>query len=274
MKNCCLSGCLKKRNRMNLIWKVIGMLLITATLLTAYSFADYEIEIRGVKLKKTPIKEFILGIPEYPYAKVLSRRDTISKKEIQQQQDTSSQRILLIGDSMLEGLMLRLKDYVEHNNHTLKTVIWYSSSTQWYGSSDTLKHFINKYKPTYLMLVLGANELFVDNIIRKRTKNVKHIINQIDTLNYVWIGPPNWKDDTGINQMILNNVGSMRYFPSKNLNFKRTSDGAHPTKASAAAWMDSIAVWIETKSFQPIKLKKPLKKSKRSANVTILQPIN
>lgn len=258
---------------MNLIWKVIGMLLITASLLTAYSFTDYEIEIGDVKIKKTPIKEFILGIPEYPYGRALSGIDTISKKEVQQPKDTTSQRILLIGDSMLEGLKDRLKDYTEHNKHFLKTVIWYSSSTLWYGSSDTLKHFINEYKPTYVMLVLGANELFVENIIRKRTKNVKYILNQIDTLNYVWIGPPNWKDDTGINEMILKNTGSMHYFPSKNLNYKRTSDGAHPTRASAAMWMDSIAVWIEKNSYQPIRMEKPLNKSKKSANVTILQPL-
>ncbi len=250
------------------------MLLITASLLTAYSFTDYELFIGEVKIKKTPIKQFILGIPEDTYAIALGGRDTISKEEMQQPKDTASQRILLIGDSMLEGLKDRLEDYTEYNNHFLKTVIWYSSSTQWYGSSDTLKYFINKYQPTYVMLVLGANELFVPNIIRKRTKNVRYILEQIDTLNYVWVGPPNWKDDTGINKMILKNVGSMHYFPSKNLNYKRTSDGAHPTRASAAMWMDSIAVWIEKKSYQPIKMEKPLVKSKKSANVTILQPLN
>ncbi len=259
---------------MNLIWKVIGMLVITASLLTAYSFTSYEISIGDIKLKKTPIREFILGIPENPYAKALSGRDTVSKEEVQQPTDTTSQRVLLIGDSMLEGLKDRLEDYTAYNNHSLKTVIWYSSSTEWYGSSDTLKYFIDEYKPTYVMLVLGANELFVPNIIRKRTPNVKHILDQIDTLNYVWVGPPNWKDDTGINKMILKNVGSMHYFPSKNLNYKRTSDGAHPTRASAAIWMDSIAVWIEKKSYQPIKMDKPLEKSKKSANVTILQPLN
>ncbi|NJO88626.1 MAG: SGNH/GDSL hydrolase family protein [Chloroflexia bacterium] len=248
---------------MNLILRVIGMLVITASLLTAYSFTDYEILIGEVKIKKAPIREFLLGIPDYPYAKALSGRDTLSREEAQQPKDTTSQRILLIGDSMLEGLKDRLEDYTEYNNHFLKTVIWYSSSTLWYGSSDTLKYFIDEYKPTYIMLVLGANELFVPNIIRKRTQNVKHILEQIDTLNYVWIGPPNWKEDTGINKMILKNVGSMHYFPSKNLNYKRTSDGAHPTKASSAMWMDSIAVWIEKKSYQPFKMENRSKTVKK-----------
>jgi hypothetical protein len=73
--------------------------------------------------------------------------------------------------------------------------------------------------------------------------------------------------------MILKNTGTLHYYPSKNLNYKRTRDGAHPTKASSAMWMDSVAVWIKTKSYRPIKMEKPLVKSKKSANVTILQPL-
>lgn len=249
------------------------MLVITGSLLTAYSFSSDDIKIGHIELKKTRIKEFFLGIPENQYAKALSRRDTLVGKEEQQPKDTTSQRILLIGDSMLEGLMIRMKDYVAQNDHDLKTVIWYSSSTLWYGSSDTLAYFINEYKPTYIMLVLGANELFVSDIIRKRSRNVRHILKQIGDINYVWVGPPNWKDDTGINEMILDNVGVLHYFPSKNLNYKRTGDGAHPTKASAAEWMDSIAVWIEKKSFKPIRMEKPLQRAKTTANVTILQPL-
>ncbi len=183
------------------------------------------------------------------------------------------QRILLIGDSMLEGLMRRLKDYTAYNNHKIKTVIWYSSSTKWYGNSDTLKYYINQFKPTYVFLVLGANELFISDIIKKRQKFVNHIKKQLVGVKYIWIGPPNWKDDTGINKLILKNVGAKRYFPSKNLSYRRTSDGAHPTRSSAAAWMDSVAVWVMKESMYPIMLAKPKKKAKISANVTILQPM-
>ena len=242
-------------------------------MLTVYSFSDYEAQIGGVKIKKAKIKEFILGIPEDPYGKALAMRDTLDKVQTQEPMDTSSQKILLIGDSMLEGLMLRLKDYTAFNKHDLKTVIWYSSSTDYFGNSDTLEYFIKQYKPTYIMLVVGANELFVSDIIRKRNKHVRHMLKQIDSINYIWIGPPNWKEDTGINDMILNNVGPMHFFPSKNLNYQRSKDGAHPTHASASIWMDSIAVWVMNKSLKPIMLKKPLTKSNKSPNTTILQPL-
>lgn len=258
------------------------MLLVTIGLLTFYSFSDYDLKVpyskdeksgqlKYLELKKSEFKKFILQIPDNAIGKRIAVRDTIKKENIEM--DTTSQKILLIGDSMLEGLMLRLKDYTAFNKHDMNTVIWYSSSTAWYGNSDTLKYFINKYKPTYIFLVLGANELFITDIITKRQKFVKNILKQIGNHKYVWIGPPNWKDDTGINKLIVKNVGAKRYFPSKNLSYKRTKDGAHPTKTSASAWMDSIAVWIMKESMYPILLNKPTVKSKLSANVTILQPI-
>ncbi|MFN8258190.1 MAG: SGNH/GDSL hydrolase family protein [Bacteroidales bacterium] len=258
---------------MKWILKIVGIILITISLMTIYSFTEFEARVGTIILKKAKIKEFLLGIPDYAYGKTISMVDETIKKQKQAAIDTTSQKILLIGDSMLEGLMLRLKDYTAANHHDMKTVIWYSSSTEYFGRCDTLKYFIKQYKPSYIMLVLGANELFVPDIKRKRAGYVKHILKQIDTLNYTWVGPPNWKEDTGINDLIINNVGPMRYFPSKNLNYTRSKDGAHPTHASSAIWMDSIANWIMTKSLKPIVLKKPAVKSKKSPNATILQPL-
>jgi hypothetical protein len=244
-------------------------------LFAAYSLARFELIIWDIPIKKTGFREFVYDIPEHPFGKAIQKTSGATVQEIKQApMDSSSQRILLIGDSMLEGLGVRLRDYSEHNKHDLKTVIWYSSSTEYFGRSDTLKYFIKQYKPTYIMLVLGANELFVSDIIRKRKPYVRHILKQIDSINFVWVGPPNWKEDTGINDLIVNSVGKGNYFPSKNLTYQRTRDGAHPTRASSAVWMDSIAVWVMRDSNRPILLEKPLRKSSRSGNVTLLQPLN
>jgi len=267
---------------MKLILHIVSMLVITISLIIFYSFSEKKLKIPYYKnsdtgkteyfeIKKTGLKKFFYQIPDDIIAKKIAVRDTINN--INNEIDTTSQRILLIGDSMLEGLMRRLKDYTVYNNHKIKTVIWYSSSTAWYGSSDTLKYYIKKFKPTYVFFVLGANELFVPNIVKKRQKFVNHIKKQLVGVKYIWIGPPNWKDDTGINKLILKNVGEKRYFPSKNLSYRRTKDGAHPTMSSAAVWMDSIAVWVMKESMYPIILKKPKKRTKTSANVTILQPL-
>lgn len=239
--------------------------------LTIYSFSGFNIKIGKFELKKSDIKFALMGDTVKPVGMLAISVDTV--RQTPAPMDTTSQRILLIGDSMLEGLMLRMRDYTEFNHHELQPVIWYSSQSEWYGKYDTLRYFIKKYKPTYVMLVLGANELFVPNIMAKRDKYVKRLLSQMDTVRYIWIGPPNWKDDTGINDMILRNVGERRYFPSKKLTYKRFKDGAHPTHESAAMWMDSIASFVMTKSMFPIRLNKPTEKRKKYPSPILLQPL-
>lgn len=254
-------------------WLFTIMLLITLIVLAVYSFSDVKLNIGNVEIKKAGIKEFIVGDTILTEAKLAI---DVSSKPQQTEMDSTSQKILLIGDSMLEQFRWRLRDYVQENGHEMKSVIWYSSQSEWYGKSDTLKYYINEYKPTYVILVLGANELFVEDIITKRSNYVKRIIQQIDTIPYVWVGPPNWKDDTGINQLILRHAGTKHYFPSYEMTqtplFKRYNDGAHPKPESASQWVDSVAVWIVNKSEHPFLLNTPKVKGTLTPNTTILQP--
>lgn len=250
------------------IWKFIAILAATTAILAAYSFSDSPVEVAGAELKQSDIKKFLCGDTTPVYTTEMYTSEYTPQTGI----DSTSQTILLIGDSMLEQFRWRLRDYCAENGHQMQSVIWYSSQSEWYGTTDTLKHFIKKFKPTYVILILGANELFVRDIITKRTPYVKHIIEQIDTIPFVWVGPPNWKEDTGINEMILANVGSRQYYPSKNLKYKRYADGAHPKPESAFMWCDSVAKFIMDKSRHPILLNPPTKKYSGSPNSTILQP--
>lgn len=188
------------------------------------------------------------------------------------QVDTSKQRFLLIGDSMGEFLRIRLNDYCKKNGHSCHTVIWYSSSTEWYGSCDTLRHFIKKYRPTYILISLGANELFIKNIIEKRTPYVKRILAQVGNLPYVWIGPPNWKPDTGINDMIVANVGYGHYFESKKLQYKRGKDGAHPVKSSAYNWMDHIADYLYHDAAHRVVMERPDEYYEKVPSTAVISP--
>jgi hypothetical protein len=186
--------------------------------------------------------------------------------------DTAAQRILLIGDSMLEGLSPRLAAYAGHNGHELYTVIWYSSTSQIWGECDTLSTFIRRYRPTYVMVCLGSNELFVRDIERKRDRYVKRLLRQIGDLPYLWIGPPNWKADTGINSLLAKNVASGAFFLSDGMHFERKADGAHPTSQAAALWVDSIARWMPEHSCHPILMNHPSVESARPRRVVVLQP--
>ncbi len=175
--------------------------------------------------------------------------------------DTTSQHILLIGDSMTGVFRWPLRDYCQYNGHKLSVVIWDAANTIWYNIDDTFAYYVNKVKPTYIFVLLGSNELFVPDI-NKREKYIRGILRQIGDIPFIWIGPPNWKKDTGINDLLLRIVGKDRFFPTykismNNPHFTRYPDGAHPRLKAAKIWMDSLAVWIMTKSSYPICMYKP-----------------
>jgi len=258
---------------MKKLWQFIFIVIITFSVFTVYSFSSKTIKIGDLELKKTGISLFVLGDTATQYI-----MGPIAVKEVVPKMDSSAQRILLIGDSMLEQLRWAVRDYCEFNGHELNTVMWYSSQSMWFGQYDTLKYYINKFQPTYVMLVLGANELFVGDIKTKRVDYVKKIVTDMDTIPFIWVGPPNWKDDTGINDLILRYAKPGRYFPSyrislDNPKFARYSDGAHPLPSTCQYWMDEISKWIMEDSDYPIILEKPLQKGSMSSNTVILQPL-
>lgn len=187
--------------------------------------------------------------------------------------DTTSKTILFIGDSMLEGLSPRLAAYAKENGHTLYTVIWYSSTSKIWSNAAKLTTYIHKFRPDYIFICLGANELFVKDIVNKRDVCVKNIIKEIGNIPFVWIGPPNWKPDTGINLLIANNAGKGHYFKSDGMKFDRAKDGAHPTHQSAALWMDSVVRWMPLHAEHPIKLDVPSVAQARPKKVEVLQPV-
>ncbi|MFQ3575312.1 MAG: hypothetical protein SNJ77_02645 [Cytophagales bacterium] len=252
--------------------------------LFSYSYSNSYLSFWGFELRKSEMAAFTKTIEE-------EIKDSVKKKtpqdvssnvahvemtppiveENSKEPDTTSQHFLLIGDSMLEGLRRRLFDYCKENNHSMNAVIWYSSSTLWYGNSDTLKHFVKKYNPSYVLISLGTNEQFVKDLDR-RDKCIKNITSQIGDIPYIWIGPPSWKKDTGINELIRKNVGEGNYFDSSKLTLARAKDGAHPTKMAAMQWMDSLAVFMNQEAKHRLKMKFPQMVQKTFPNTILLQP--
>ena len=186
--------------------------------------------------------------------------------------DTTAKNILFIGDSMLEGLAPRLAKYCDKNGHKLVEVIWYSSSTLCWGESTRLAELINEYKPDYIFVCLGANELYVPNIKHARRPFLKKMLADIGDIPYVWIGPPNWDEDTGINDLLKQEVDEGCFYLSANDNFERSRDGAHPTRASAHLWMDRVVKWLSDVGAHPIRLDNPGEGISRASHIVIYQP--
>ena len=78
--------------------------------------------------------------------------------------DSTPQNILLMGESMVEGLAKPFANYCAANGHQFNSVCWYSSTTRHWVQTDTLEYFLNKFNPSYVFVTIGGNEQFLSNL--------------------------------------------------------------------------------------------------------------
>lgn len=219
-----------------------------------------DITIGSYTVKKAPFKETLLKdeVAEAREAAITDSLLTVAREEQERlvvRVDSAHQSILLIGDSMTMNLALRLAEYAKANGHEFHAVNWDSSGTVKWAKSTHLEEFVKEYGATFVFISLGSNELYLKNPASHKPY-VESIIAQVGDHPYVWIGPPNWKKDEGINDMIEATCAPGAFFRSAGMTFKRKKDGIHPTREASALWIDSIARWMP-KSSHPILLDFP-----------------
>ncbi|MDW8417262.1 MAG: hypothetical protein RML92_06920 [Bacteroidia bacterium] len=185
----------------------------------------------------------------------IRREQKSSKKqtteEIEKDTSTSSERILLIGDSMIEWLCRRLASWCKAQGYQLYTVIWPSSGIMWWGRSDTLRRFIEAHRPTYILISLGSNELLVPGV-KTLEPYLERIFEQVGDIPVVWIGPPAWTKDKGLIRMLKERMGPGRYLSSERLIMERASDGAHPIPSEAYRWADTLVSYLRDSALYPL----------------------
>lgn len=172
--------------------------------------------------------------------------------------DTARQRILFLGDSMVEGLGPRMGEYCAANGHDLTYVCWYSStSLAW--ASDTLRHYLNALRPTFVIMTLGGNEQQTRDTERRK-ECVSKMVAAVGNVPMIWIATPAWNTDATFNAIPRSVVGERRFFDSDRLTLERAADHKHPTFAAARTWMDSIATWMSSgATAHPIRMDVPPK---------------
>lgn len=230
-----------------LVFALAGVMVI--------SFSE-DISIHGWTIKKAPFAEALMQYddPESGSGdQLLAQADSVGTSSVELNPvvvDSLPKSILLFGDSMTFNLAQRLSKYARQNGHDLHSINWDSSNTKIWAETDTLSHYIHEYKADYIFISLGSNEVYFKNP-DKRLPYVKKILATIGDIPYVWIGPPNWNEDTKINDMLEATCAPGTFFRSQGMEFKRKKDNIHPTRASSALWMDSIMRWLP-KSAHPI----------------------
>lgn len=254
--------------------KLIAILLLPLAFVIYYAYSPVQIPPPGWKLSKvkapsrTPSDSLKMEEPIKEASETTKTSETSSSLP-----DSSSQRILFFGDSMVEGLLRRMNCYAHANGYKMTNVVWYSSTTEIWAQTDTLRYFINKVKPTFFMISIGANEQFTKDAAGRET-NIRQILMELGDTPFVWIGVPAWKEDTGINDLTKQIVGKDHYFDSRSLTLQRGRDRMHPTFYAAGIWMDSVARWMASPATaHPIRMNKPTDGRKHTYKTFALQPL-
>ena len=98
---------------------------------------------------------------------------------------------------------------------------------------------IARYQPDLVLVNLGTNEVFVP-APESLEPRIRAIVKRVGRRDCVWIGPPTWKGDRGIVDVLRANASPCRFFDSSNLGLERVRDGIHPTDKGGEQWADKF----------------------------------
>ena len=150
--------------------------------------------------------------------------------------------ILHVGDSMVGGnwgLTRALDQRFSAEGAKFIRDYKVSESIVSYDHSPKLKGLIEKHRPDIVIITLGTNDVFVP-YPASMVGNVQNIVKRVGSRECYWMGPPTWKPDTGIVQVLKDNVAPCKFFDSSNLKLQRGGDGIHPTDRGGADWATSF----------------------------------
>lgn len=159
-------------------------------------------------------------------------------------------RYLLVGDSMAWGLALEMKPLVKARGDVFRSRTQVNDSIRGYANRKRIRADLQKYRPDVVLVALGANDVH-----RAKPEGlapyVEKIVGALGQRECYWIGPPMWKDDNGLVQVLQNNTGPCRFFDSSPLELSRRRDGIHPNREGSRVWAEAVVRWIEEKHAAP-----------------------
>lgn len=172
------------------------------------------------------------------------------------QPDTTVHSVLVFGDSMTHLLAMSISQYGTKNNYHLTSVTWESSSIPGWSNSDKIPKYIEESKPDFIIVSLGSNEMELKHFER-RIPDVEKIVAAIGDIPFVWVGPPLWKEDKGVYEMLEKSLPKGVVFRvGEDVDIPRGKDKIHPTRKGAQIWADTLMRWIPL-SPHPILAEKP-----------------
>ena len=234
---------------------IIGLPLCTLYL---YNYSNLTLWYNDTEVKKIDSGDDLenLGIVRSEVKRGSVNADTVSSIKTTVK-DSIPQRVLLIGDSEAGGLIYPLDDYCEANGHTLLCTFTYESSTILdFAKSSKVDELIENYRPTMIFFVVGLNELYAKDLKRRKAAALR-FVEKFKGVNYLWIGPANFDEDFGINDVFNSAAEPGKFFYTKELEIPRGKDGRHPNKKGYELWMKSLANHIQQSNLYDFRFDPP-----------------
>jgi lysophospholipase L1-like esterase len=150
--------------------------------------------------------------------------------------------VLLVGDSMAEGVGPWLKKKVETAGGRFIDGHERSSTIVWWQGSGKLRELLALHHPDIVFIALGSNEIFLKQP-ELRVPLIKQMVEEIGARPSFWIGPPSWKPDTGLVHVIEENFQPGHFYNSNDLKVPRAADGKHPTAQGYGTWTELVWNW-------------------------------
>lgn len=154
----------------------------------------------------------------------------------------TNKTVLLIGDSMAEGVGPWLQKKVEAVGGRFINGQERSSTIVWWQGSGKLRELLMRHRPDVVFIALGSNEIFIQQP-GLRAPLIKQMVEEIGARPGYWIGPPSWKPDLGLVQVIEENFLPGHFYNSNDLKVPRAPDGKHPTAQGYERWTELVWHW-------------------------------
>ena len=150
--------------------------------------------------------------------------------------------VLHLGDSMVGfrgGLTRALENRFQDAGTRFYSNSLTSAGITSFDESDHLQKLLKRLNPEMVIVTLGMN-----NVTYPHPEALSHhivsIVKKIAPRDCYWIGPPAWKPDAALVNVLAQSTPPCVFFDSTSLELERQSDGIHPTERGAEVWAQAF----------------------------------
>ena len=151
--------------------------------------------------------------------------------------------VLQTGDSMVGGGLCRALQprFAREGTKFVRDVLE-SGSIEHFAESDRVPMLLARHDPDLVLLTLGANDVggTVTPFLGKKVEKIVAMTQKEGPRDCIWIGPPLWKGDKGLVDVLRAHAAPCRFYDSQHLVLSRAGDGIHPTEKGGEVWADAF----------------------------------